>query len=943
MLVDFLAAGEQVWTSLIDAKEKTVDLETKEGVEELLALYERAESDYLSIPILQRHLEFLLGRHEYYSGEILKPDDLGDLFSTSWTRAAITEVVDKGVIHLTKVLSSHHEVTAVTELQDSIQVFFVARLGQAHTSTLPSIISISPSLTRRYAIDSEDTMEYYSSFTTNNRSPAQYEVLLSTASKVRDRTNKSFERREQFEDALGLSATLQVKSNYSLDDYARYIAYERRARNPDLFVMTSVFERAIAEAERRRFEGETGSEEALRIFWIGFVDVLQRINEAGKDKEFAVYRRAVRSVPICGEVWARYIRALERHELGAQVSDVYNQAFSTGLVQSDVEQVVPIVLAYTGYLRRHEEGDDILLAIIAVLEGGIDIVRKGAYTLCLSCLVFSSNTASKHGDPKLRLEKYLAAIYDQADLKDEVISVWEAVVKCNKSSYLVWTSYVDTLIKYQQLEKARQVFLDIHTKNLDWPEAIWEAWTNFEQMYGSIDGLDQCLDKVEKAQYQVTLRRLKEAEKSGYAMSQAAAGEQYALVAEATATLTGTDPAMDVDTEVPQVRGTKREADDEPVMTHKKVKIEQKPQPLKRDRENSTVFVGDLPNGATEEELTSLFKDCGNVREVKITQLPQALVATVEFSDRDSVPAALTKDKKKLRGQEVAVHLAWKSTLYVTNFPESADDGAIRDLFGQNSAEKALELHGRELEPHHSINVFISNPDRKKERTDQDANDREIYVAGLSKFTTQADLDKVFKTKDALAALDANNFELKRRRMAVTMADSRVRSKSRNTTTESGLSRAADIRNRSIRIRNLPANTQEGLLQQAIEKIAAVKRLEVFIDQNEAVVEFENAAEAGKLLLRTDPILFRGNTLQFSEEGPDSVAIRSAAPPPKAGGLFVPRAATSRPRAGLGHARKPLPSAHSQAHPSNPKNTEKKSTTSDQGKGQDDFRKMLDG
>jgi len=52
----------------------------------------------------------------------------------------------------------------------------------------------------------------------------------------------------------------------------------------------------------------------------------------------------------------------------------------------------------------------------------------------------------------------------------------------------------------------------------------------------------------------------------------------------------------------------------------------------------------------------------------------------------------------------------------------------------------------QELEPGLSVNVYISNPERKKERTDHDANEREIYVAGLSKFTTRADLEKVFQT-----------------------------------------------------------------------------------------------------------------------------------------------------------------------------------------------------
>jgi len=62
----------------------------------------------------------------------------------------------------------------------------------------------------------------------------------------------------------------------------------------------------------------------------------------------------------------------------------------------------------------------------------------------------------------------------------------------------------------------------------------------------------------------------------------------------------------------------------------------------------------------------------------------------------------------------------------------------------------ALELHGRELEPGHSLNVYISNPKRKKERTDADANSREVYVAGLSKFVTKEDLEKLFRTVSSM-------------------------------------------------------------------------------------------------------------------------------------------------------------------------------------------------
>ena len=62
-------------------------------------------SDYASIaiPILQKHLQFILDQHTHYLELGTRPTELGDLFSTAWTRKAITEVVDKGIGHLTQV------------------------------------------------------------------------------------------------------------------------------------------------------------------------------------------------------------------------------------------------------------------------------------------------------------------------------------------------------------------------------------------------------------------------------------------------------------------------------------------------------------------------------------------------------------------------------------------------------------------------------------------------------------------------------------------------------------------------------------------------------------------------------------------------------------------------------------------------------------------------
>lgn len=67
---------------------------------------------------------------------------------------------------------------------------------------------------------------------------------------------------------------VKFKSENPLVAFSQYIGYERRAKHPDLFVTRGIYERAIAEAAKWRFNGEPGAEETLRIYWSGYGDVL---------------------------------------------------------------------------------------------------------------------------------------------------------------------------------------------------------------------------------------------------------------------------------------------------------------------------------------------------------------------------------------------------------------------------------------------------------------------------------------------------------------------------------------------------------------------------------------------------------------------------------------------------------------------------------------------
>jgi hypothetical protein len=134
-----------------------------------------------------------------------------------------------------------------------------------------------------------------------------------------------------------------------------------------------------------------------------------------------------------------------------------------------------------------------------------------------------------------------------------------------------------------------------------------------------------------------------------------------------------------------------------------------------------------------------------------------------------------------------------------------------------------------------------------------------------------------------------------------------------------------------VRIRDLPDGTQGGLLQQTVEKLAPVNRLDIIIENREAIVEFQSQADAARLLLSPE-FEFNGIQLRFSEcaagKPRDTLAI--------GGGTFIPRNAASRPRAGLGRARPPATLPAGSQMPSD-------DSTSSRGKGkaQDDFRKML--
>ena len=192
----------------------------------------------------------------------------------------------------------------------------------------------------------------------------------------------------------------------------------------------------------------------------------------------------------------------------------------------------------------------------------------------------------------------------------------------------------------------------------------------------------------------------------------------------------------------------------------------------RRDRENTTVIVRNLPLEIKDIRLRQFFRDCGKINSLRIVPSTEkkSATATIEFESLMDVLSAQTKDMKSIDGHEIEVQVGAGSTLYVTNFPPVADEDYIRSLFKEfgeiadirfpslkfnthrrfcyvqflsaDAAHKALSLHGRKLGPKEKLIVKISDPNAKQERSGPVYDGREVFLRNVD-FKANEEMIKV--------------------------------------------------------------------------------------------------------------------------------------------------------------------------------------------------------
>jgi len=197
-------------------------------------------------------------------------------------------------------------------------------------------------------------------------------------------------------------------------------------------------------------------------------------------------------------------------------------------------------------------------------------------------------------------------------------------------------------------------------------------------------------------------------------------------------------------------------------------------QHLKRDRENTSVLVTNLPPDITQTKIRQYFKEYGHINNLTVKAEDDGFSSTalIEFRAPEEVQSAMIKDGKYFGDRQIHVETGTGLTLYVTNYPPTADEAYIHELFAEcgeifsirwpslkynthrrfcyisfrspSAAAAATNLDGKLLEGRYKLEAKYSDPERKKTREGAGAEGREIHVANIDRSANEDDLREIF-------------------------------------------------------------------------------------------------------------------------------------------------------------------------------------------------------
>ncbi|KAI9849914.1 MAG: Splicing factor [Sclerophora amabilis] len=639
----------------------------------------------------------------------------------------------------------------------------------------------------------DQTFQAFSTFVTKYDN-ASYEQTMVNATKRSADGRSQYELREVFEIKIQRSVEVGDKAA-ERNEFQVYLDWEFGQvgkKKGGVAFCKALFDRAVL-----RFPTDA-------FLWEDYVFfVLDRVPSGPNAiSTLSVLDRATRHCPWSGTLWSQFLLSSEKEGKSFQeIEDVKHSATKRGLMDiGGMEEVLKVHTAWCGYLNRRafqekatdEEADVAEVGILSALESVKELGQK-------------KYGSDYEGDHQYRLERIYIEYLSRSKLWDRArAEVWQPLAKTRGDSYEFWVRWYH----WEMFQWAHQMGglhphglgdqpslrpsaatsllrKAIGRRNMDWPEKILEVFLHHVEHHESVEELQHAMILIRKSSKWVVARREREAQEA----REAALLLQEQQQDQEKERELDVIPSHSVDD---STNGIKRKRDSETDAFDTNTKKKSRPDDrnsqhppdaqhppsaaslIRRDRENGTVTVKNLPPSTTETKVRQYFRDCGTINSLKV--LPDdsggSLTATIEFEGKEDVLAAQTRDMKTFEGNTIEVQVGTGATLYVTNFPPTADEAYIRDLFSEfgdpidvrfpslkynthrrfcyvqfqtsGQAHRGLALHGKALGDKEKLVVKISEPSNKQARTGPIYEGREVYVSNVDWTATEDELRAIF-------------------------------------------------------------------------------------------------------------------------------------------------------------------------------------------------------
>ncbi|KAG9457040.1 hypothetical protein H6P81_001548 [Aristolochia fimbriata] len=446
--------------------------------------------------------------------------------------------------------------------------------------------------------------------------------------------------------------------------FMTYIKFEESCGDP--VRVQNLYERAVSEYP-------VSSD--LWLSYTRYVDRNLKVSSVVRN----VYSRATKNCSWIGELWSRYLLALERANAPEEeISLMFEQSLHCAFVS--IEEYLDMFLTRIDGLRRRislpEKTDLSYATIRSIFQHAIEYLSPQL----------------KNTESLLRLYCYWARLEMKlAEDSNAAREVWESLIKESGSMLEAWQSYIAMEIEAGHINEARSLYKRCYSKRFPGTgsEDMCYSWIRFEREYGTLEDFDLAERKVmprlqelnlfrsqqesqaatasaaqEVHSAKTTSQKRKNAAKSAEEQlppkkqktNDQVAGSAKDMVQKKTQAKTTdideTEPKVEANTsprKVNKFRGANGQPSDDTSANERKAIY----------KDQCTAFVSNLNLETKDDHLRDFFSDVGGVTAIrllrdKFTGKSRGL-AYVDFSDDKHLAAAVAKNKQRLQGKKLSI------------------------------------------------------------------------------------------------------------------------------------------------------------------------------------------------------------------------------------------------------------------------------------------------